>query len=115
VLWSGPSEPPDAVAGPLEARRPCPTCGATWRIIEVSASGVGASAAIAGGGSVVVSTQRRLLTHGYGIRWTEPTGPKGSWLLEVFDSEGNLVDGGMGDDPVDAILGVAERLLPPER
>jgi hypothetical protein len=57
----------------------------------------------------------RLRTYGYGVRWTEPTGPEGSWLIEVLDSEGDLIDGGMGDNVDDAILGVIERLLPPER
>jgi hypothetical protein len=35
-------------------------------------------------------------------------------MLEVLDADGELIDGGMGDDPEDALLGVAERLLPPE-
>jgi hypothetical protein len=68
----------------------------------------------AGGTAVVASTQRRLRTYGYSLRWTEPTGPDGRWLVEVFDDDGKLVDGGLGDDLVDIILGVAERLLPPE-
>jgi hypothetical protein len=97
------------VTGRLEAREPCPTCGATARTIEVSASGVGASAAIAAGGTVVASALTRLRTYEYGIRWTEPTGPEGSWLIEVLDSEGNLIDGGLGDNLDDAILGVIER------
>jgi hypothetical protein len=61
-----------------------------------------------------VAAQTQLRTHGRHLRWTEPTEPGGAWMLEVFDAEGKLIDGGMGDDPEDALLEVAERLLPPE-
>jgi len=113
VLWSNEDEPPpDAVAGPMEARQPCSNCDATARTFELSAT---AGVAVAAGGSVVVtSTQRRLRTYGYSVRWTEPTGPDGAWMVEVFDGEGKLIGGGLGDDLEDAILGVAERLLPPD-
>jgi hypothetical protein len=61
------------------------------------------------------AAQRELLrTHARQLRWTEPAGPGGPWQLQVFDAEGNFIDGGMGDDLEDALLAVAERLLPSE-
>jgi hypothetical protein len=62
----------------------------------------------------IVEVQKRLATYGRHIRWTEPTEPGGAWLVEVLDEQGHMLDGGMGDDPQDALLEVAERLLPPE-
>jgi hypothetical protein len=41
-LWPDQGEPPpDAVAGPMEARHACPKCGATARTFEVSATAGG--------------------------------------------------------------------------
>lgn len=37
----------------------------------------------------------------------------GLWLLQVVNEDGVLVDGGVGDDPIDALLEVYERLIPP--
>jgi hypothetical protein len=96
----------------MEEREPCPTCGATSRTFELSGS---VSAAVAAGGTVALEVaQTRLRSYGYGIRWTEPTGPDGSWLIEVLDNEGKLIEAGMGDNRDDAILGVIESVLPPE-
>ena len=38
---------------------------------------------------------------------------EGAWLVEVLDDSGAIIDAGVGDNPEDALLGVAERLLPP--
>ena len=34
-------------------------------------------------------------------------------MVRVFDRDGTFCDGALADDPADAILAVAERLLPP--
>jgi hypothetical protein len=37
----------------------------------------------------------------------------GLWMLHVLNEGGELVEGGVGDDAVDALLEVYERLIPP--
>jgi hypothetical protein len=36
----------------------------------------------------------------------------GAWMVRVFERDGTFTDGAVADDPEDAILAVAERLLP---
>ena len=84
-----------------EDRQPCPHCGSTARWF----------------GAVVVDPMdvqeagSRLEAMGRRLEWTRC---EGSWLVEGRDGGGSVIDSGIGDDPVDALLGVAERLLPPE-
>ncbi len=35
------------------------------------------------------------------------------WLLQVVNERGEVVEGGVGDDPEQALLEVYERLIPP--
>ena len=37
----------------------------------------------------------------------------GHWLLHVLNDRGEVVEGGIGDDPEEALLEVYERLIPP--
>jgi hypothetical protein len=39
--------------------------------------------------------------------------PGGAVMVQVFDAGGDFIDGSIQDDPEDALLAVAERLLPP--
>jgi hypothetical protein len=39
--------------------------------------------------------------------------PDGLWLLQVTNEKDELVEGGIGDSPEDALLEVYERLIPP--
>jgi hypothetical protein len=48
------------------------------------------------------------------LHWHSLSDQPGMWMVQVFDSQGALLDSGVGDDAQDAILGVAERLLPRE-
>jgi hypothetical protein len=45
------------------------------------------------------------------IKWYKLEG--GIWLLQVVNKQGVVIDGGLGDDPVNALLEVFERLIPP--
>ncbi len=56
---------------------------------------------------------QRLEEIGFRVVWLRSVPDDGGFVLRVYDDEGNLIDGGVGDDPQDAILEVAERLLPP--
>jgi hypothetical protein len=49
---------------------------------------------------------------GFEIVWLRLS-PGGAWMVRVYDRDGNWTDGSIQDDPVDALLAVAERLLPP--
>jgi hypothetical protein len=82
--------------------------------LSASDSGSATEAAEVVVSPAAVAAQTRLRTHGRHLRWTELPEPSGAWMLEVLDAEGKLIDGGMGDDPEEALLEVAERLLPPE-
>lgn len=55
----------------------------------------------------------RIEEFGYHVTW-QRSQDDGLLLVFVHDQDGNLVDAGGGDDAVDLILGVAERLLPPD-
>ena len=48
------------------------------------------------------------------MTWSRLT-EDGAWLVQVHDGQGDLIDVGAAADPVDAILGVVERLLSPAR
>lgn len=48
---------------------------------------------------------------GFRVVWYRT--PDGLYLVQVFDDDGTLLDGGGGDDPVEAFIEVAARLLPP--
>ena len=38
---------------------------------------------------------------------------RGAWMVRAFDGSGDLVDVAVQDDPQDALLAVADRLVPP--
>jgi hypothetical protein len=55
-----------------------------------------------------------MTEYGFRLRWIEMgTTDTPMWMVEVYDSDGNFLMSGFGDDREDAILGVAEELLPP--
>lgn len=111
-------EPP---ATPFEERQPCPKCESTTRHFAI-----GLVDSIGGGDTMAVGVDldarwnvaapvRNLESIGYRVEWFGlTTERRKTWMVQVRDDDGNLLDAGVGDDPQDAILGVAERLLPPE-
>jgi hypothetical protein len=52
-----------------------------------------------------------MVETGYRVTWYQY--PDGLYLVQIHDDKGELIEGGGGTDPVDALLEVAERLLPP--
>ncbi len=48
---------------------------------------------------------------GFDVQWLRLS-DQGKWMVRVFDRQGKFIDGSIQDDPADAILAVAERLLP---
>lgn len=54
-----------------------------------------------------------LKEQGFHLVWIEPSDPKEPiWMVEVFNEDGELITTGLGDNVEDALLGVAEDLLP---
>lgn len=53
-----------------------------------------------------------LAEFGFRVVWYRM--PDGLYLIQVYDDNETLLDGGGGDDPEEMLLEVAERLLPPE-
>ena len=105
-----------------EKRPPCPECGSTSRKFLVHLE-----AQITGRGSLNAklvleaipppddgqSVTSDLLEAGYIVRWWSY--PDGLVLVQVIDeTTGELLDAGGGDSPVDALLEIAEKLLPPK-
>ncbi len=92
----------------------------TWCGYEPGARGsarLDITADIGSSGEVVPAPQEagdqteRLEEIGFSVVWRSLS--EGFFLVVVSDDAGDLIDGGVGDDPVEMILGVAERLLPP--
>jgi hypothetical protein len=54
---------------------------------------------------------RKLEDAGFRLSWLRLS-EGGAWMLRVFDGD-ELIDISAQDDPADALLAVAERLLPP--
>lgn len=106
-----------------DQREPCPVCGSTVREFQKSGGSLTAPSV-----STVASARRiqvasapanqrpeaETLRGRYRVTldWYELEG-KGLWLLQVLNENGELVDGGVGDNSEDALLEVYERLVPP--
>jgi hypothetical protein len=106
-------EPTDT---PAEERQPCPECGSTSRTFNLGlASAITAtssmSATVIRAPEAATGPTEHLEEFGFKVTWRRY--PDGLYFVEVHDDAGNLLDVGGGDDPEDCILGVAERLLPP--
>jgi hypothetical protein len=89
-----------------EQRVPCPECGSTSRSVSITVT-----AAVAVADAVEPLPQTRLREQGFSLRWLQLS-EGGAWMLQVFDEGGHFRDGAMADDPEEALLAVAERLLP---
>jgi hypothetical protein len=62
-------------------------------------------------GEEAKSAERKLEEAYYRIHW-QRLSKGGAWLLGVYNEAGELADVSAADDPQDALLAVAERLLP---
>jgi hypothetical protein len=105
-----------------EQREPCPVCGSTARSVNVVLS---AAVAVASG---VIPTPKIHVDSVPADETVEAAAIRGRyratldwsrlesgfWLLQVLNESGDVVDGGVGDDPEKALLEVYERLIPPK-
>lgn len=99
-------------------RKPCPSCGSLARMYPVELAATITSRATLSAELTVIATPtpavdktQQLEEFGFKVTWYRA--PDGLHLIQVHDADGNLLDAGGGHDPVDAILEVAEKLLPP--
>lgn len=122
------AEPPNT---PPEHRIPCPNCGSTARnyAITLSASIVPQADLVI---QVSPATVRlgapapqievvkpeivigNLDDAGFALRWLKLS-EGGAWMLRAFDQKGTYVAGTVQDNPQDALLAIAEELLPPSQ
>jgi hypothetical protein len=105
----------------LEQRKPCPECGSLRRNVAVTL----ATTVVAGVDVTVMAptatatasaltpeaTISKLEELEYRIEWLRLS-PGGAWMVRVYDGIGAWIDGSVQDNPADALLAVAERLLP---
>jgi hypothetical protein len=103
---------------PPEKRAPCPKCGSTQRSVFASLSTtITASASVTAEVTVIrapeaVSERTGELAVETGRQLTWYRYRDGMFLVLVHDDAGNLIAAGGGNDPEEALLEVAERLLP---
>lgn len=107
---------------PAEQREPCPVCGSTIREfrdsgtlgvrVTVSAVALGKRTPVEG-----VEADQRLEAETIRGRYRATLDwyvlSNGVWMLQVLNERGEVVEGGLGDNPDDAVLEVYERLIPP--
>jgi hypothetical protein len=113
-----------------EDRAPCPRCGSLGRkfllLLEGSVHGRGtvsaevtvirAGASVDEAAEIAPPEQARErpeeghLEVNFNVKWY--VYPDGLYLGQLYDEPGERLDGRGGDDPVDALLEVAERLQP---
>jgi hypothetical protein len=99
------AEPSDT---PPEQRVPCPTCGSTARQFEKNLTAtVTAGAMVLGADAPQVRIEKhRLEDAGFDVQWLRLS-KGGAWMVQVYDREGNWIDGSVQDDPQDALLGAS--------
>jgi hypothetical protein len=105
---------------PIAERAPCPVCGSTSRAFALAlGSGVyaisGMSATLVPGENVPAD-QTPAADELRGVfeatlRWQ--TLGDNLWMIQVLNADGEVVEGGIGDNPEEALLEVYERVIPP--
>jgi hypothetical protein len=110
---------------PAKEREPCPVCGSTVRefrdsgtvtvrVVVASASDVASTPGVRVEGVPADQTPEAERVRGQyraTLDWLNLEGDL--WMLHVLNERGEVVEGGIGDDPTDALLEVYERLVPP--
>lgn len=93
---------------PVEQRVPCPNCGSLGRKKEISVTGsIIANASVSG---EALRAQKRLEAT-YTLEWLRLS-EGGAWMVRVYDPFRRFTDASIADDAEEALLAVAERLLP---
>jgi hypothetical protein len=59
-----------------------------------------------------VDVEEVLVEQGFQLWWQQLTASPVTWMAQVFDAAGEALASGVGDDPVEILAGLAERLLP---
>ncbi len=113
-----------------EDRQPCPECGSLNRIFHRTASdsarAVDSVTAVVVRPATIETTVQvgtptirtedeiveTLESIGRRVSWYRPTDEHGLWMVEVYDDAGTLLANGVGNDREDALLGIAEDILP---
>jgi hypothetical protein len=111
---------------PAEQREPCPVCGSTVRefrdsgTVEIRVTGGASATVIAAAPKTHVddveadrSTEADAVRGHYRATLDWVTLTNGVWMVQVLNESGEVVEGGLGDNAEDALLGVYERLIPP--
>jgi hypothetical protein len=64
---------------------------------------------------IVVSPPPELLdTHVFMLKWQRRDRQDRIWMVQAYDGEGQLIGMGLGDSRDDALLELAEHLVPPD-
>jgi hypothetical protein len=104
----------------LDERQPCPVCGSTSRAFSLEASAgvyaVSGFEATLVPSEAVSADEAPIATEIRGIfeatlRWHKLTGD--AWMVQVVNSNGEIVEGGLGDNAEEALLEIYERVIPP--
>jgi phage FluMu protein Com len=111
---------PESVVG---IRQPCPVCGSVNRLSEVELSATVVATSFITASPVLLGRTRAVLSDlpegrltnqlrevGFLLKWDQLT-ENGEWMLRVYRDE-DLVDASVAVDKQDALLAVAESLLP---
>jgi hypothetical protein len=56
--------------------------------------------------------EEALVEQGFHLWWQQLTASPVTWMAQVYDDAGEELASGVGDDPVEILAGLAERLLP---
>jgi phage FluMu protein Com len=107
----------------IEIRQPCPVCGSVNRLSEVELSASVVATSFITASPVLLGRTRAVLSNlpegdltsqlrevGFLLKWDQLT-ENGEWMLRVYRDD-DLVDASVAVDKQDALLAVAESLLP---
>jgi hypothetical protein len=109
---------------PADEKKPCPRCGSMRRTYVITVGATvelneavelpDAKGTVSHTVDAVIADGRfdRLKPFARKVVWTNM--PEGTWMVEVKDENDVVLDSGLGDDREDALLDLAEHLMPPE-
>ena len=111
---------------PAEKREKCPVCGSIDRVVTKSGSSstvrvtAASATAVAAAPKINVETveadqssEAEKIRGRFRATLDWYSLGDGLWMLNVLNERGDVVEGGVGDDPEQALLEVYERVLPP--
>jgi NAD-dependent SIR2 family protein deacetylase len=63
-------------------------------------------------GQTAVDVEEALVEQGFQLWWQQLTASPVTWMAQVYDAAGEEIASGVGDNPVEILAGLADRLLP---